>query len=175
MAKKEGKVIDSWISKVTIKPDKKCEVHIGELAEMPPDKDGEDSEQVEREFIAKTKHKPHDDLVNAMKSLRRPLLDVIDMKMTTVQTNKFAVVAIKFKGHTVDETLKFSVTLAMLPKKFKKPILMEVPEIPLLDPVFYPKAEDVKKVIHDILKEAWAYSEGKFQTSSQLAFFKRHT
>lgn len=167
--KEEGKVTERTITFISIDPTKKTKIVAHQLAEMPPDEGEGASEEIPTDIGISTKHKPNQTFVDAMKKLRRHIFDHTDLKLTTVEMNKFAVVEVTISGTVHDNTALIGVKLAKVPKKFKDPVYYQVPPAAILDAEVYHKAEEVREAISEILAEAWKFIDGNFQSKAQLS------
>lgn len=167
--KEEGVVTERTITFISIDPTKKTKIVAHQLAEMPPDEGEGASEEIPTDIGISTKHRPNQTFVDAMKKMRRFVFDHTELKLTTVEMNKFAVVEISISGNVYDNTALIGVKVAKVPKKFTDPCYFTMPPAAILDAEVYHDAEKVREAISEILAEAWKFIDGNFQSKAQLS------
>lgn len=148
---------------------------------VPEGEEG-DNEISVREYKVKCKERPHKDLQELMKKLRRPGLDMlgVELKDEARTIKAWTAVQINIDGDMGLEQSRVIIKLAL-----KVDATGKLPEIEVPQHAMYPKdgdgkyhdIEKVTTIIEDIAEEIWSYLfEGKFEieTNPQLALFPNH-
>lgn len=160
-------IIDQEIAKLQIK-DGRVMLFIREVIEYQPIGE-EKPRKVVNEYPIKSGFLPHQELTDAFTSMRKPILDVIEPKMTTVEKNKWDVQQIVMKGHLEDKTLKLSAILFKEVPGTDKPVDMKVKDMQVF---LLPEKEReaMVKALQHMKDEGWDYVDGKHRHGIQLGF-----
>lgn len=160
-------IIDQEIGKLQIKAGRVI-LFIREVIEYTPR--GEDKAvKVLNEYPIKSGFLPHQELTDAFTSMRKPILDVIEPKMTTVEKNKWDVQQIVLKGHLEDKTTRLSAVLVKQVPGTEKDVELKVKEMNIF--ALPEKDRDaIVKATQGMIDQSWDYVDGKHRHGIQLGF-----
>lgn len=152
------------------------------IREVPVDHEGEDSAVSVRYFESECYERPHADLANAIKSLRRYGLDMlgIELKDEARTIKQWTVTEIKIDGDMVLEQSRLTMKLALKVDSTEKLPTIQTPQHAMWPKEGEGKYHDIAKVtaiVEDIVEEVWSYLfEGKFEAevNGQFALFPNH-
>jgi len=152
------------------------------IRDIPEGQEGAENIVSVRYFESECTERPHKDLSDAIKKLRRHGMAILGIELhDEARTIKaWTVTQIKISGDMVLEQSRVSMKLALKVESTGKVSEIDVPQVAM-----YPKEEagkyhDIQKltvIIEDIVEEVWSYLfEGKFETGTngQLALFPNH-
>lgn len=160
----EEKNIEKQLRKIKISDDgESVEIDFVELVMVE-----ENGESVTKAIPHKVKgpFRPHKDLLDSMKKLRKHAFNLIDLEVDSKYISNYTVSSLKISG---DYLLKQSRVVMMLTKETKSG--KNVPIGPLPQVTMYPSAEEKVKyfdaeamteIIEDIIEEIWSYLRGKY-------------
>lgn len=164
---------DKQFKSVKITPDlNKVQVKFIEKIIMEPLPGQDDSQEYHIPHQCTPPFRPHKDLIESLKKLRRPALDFIGINLADVSKDvkEFTVLSIKIAGNM---DLKQSRVTIILAKKVDK--LDELVEFPIPQIIMYPNEEEkvtywnsdkIAPIVEDIVEEVWSYLyHGKFDDS----------
>lgn len=169
---------DKQLSKLKLSPDLN-KVTIGFTDTQTSHTAAEESEgmdeekKISNEHTVRSSNRPHKNLSDSMKSLRKFGLELCDIEVSSKHIKDWTVSAISISG---DMTLRQSRVVMTLSKEcptgkvieFKVPQVTMYPEKEAEDR--YHNAEKMSVIIEDIVEEAWAYLGGRYEVemSDQL-------
>lgn len=134
---------------------------------------GEDVRTVADECFCNSKHRPHDDLLNAMKALRGFFIEICELGKAKEQAPNFYVSGISLSGMDEDETSQVIITAQKTIKRTGQVIIINSPLTTLSDTKRYADAEALDKVCAKIRDEAFMFKfEGKHAPEPQIELFK---
>lgn len=172
-----GRSIDRQIRGVQILPSGKVVVVFVELVTQEP-KDGEDeSSIIENEYKLTSKYKPHKDLLDALKKLRKDWFSIMEMDVPeTPKLKNITVSGIKIQGDLVMKQSRVTMTLTKLIERTGKlGKFPPCPQVTMYGESDYDGAAAMAKLIEEVVAEAWLYVAGKYEdeTPNQLPLFER--
>lgn len=169
MAKSEKK---QFLKRIKITNDLKVELYFTERATTNTVDDQNNEKFVTNEYSAKTNYVPHDDLINAMRVLRKHGLKLAELKADTNEAKSYMVNEISLNGTLEEKNARLSMVLMKKLKRTKKPMAMKIEEVALFDPSEYAQCDDLMKLVKDVIKEVFLYLGGKHLGEEQLSIFQ---
>ncbi len=125
-------------------------------------------------FTVDSKHKPHKDLIDGMKKLRKYALEVCEIPVDNKETPKWIVSKIKISGDVLSQTSRVVMTVSK-EVKTGKVISITTPQVTMYptaeDKVPYQNADKMTAEIESVINEVWLYLNGKYETEGQLPLF----
>jgi len=116
-----------------------------------------------------SREQPHDDFVNAMKKLRKHVIDICELH-GAVNLDDIEVSGVTFSGLDDDETAKVIITCQRRLTN-NKTFTINTPLTTLFDESKYSGAEDLDNKCSEIRTEAFAFLDGKVKENPQLNMF----
>ena len=171
MAKQKQSDSDRQITGIAITAKGKIKITFNEITEIPPVEGAEESTTDVNEYSIKTKRKPHKDLLDAMKKLRKDALAICEMNFDGKAIGSLNVIGIKITGDIVLRQSRVVMTIAKEVKRTGKQIEWSTPQVTMYGESEYEKAEEMSKLIQALIDETWAYLDGKCEGESQLPLF----
>ncbi len=144
--------------------------------------EGDDaSSQKTNKFSCKGAIRPHKDLVDSMKKLRKFALELLEIQVDSKTVNEWIVSEIKIAGDVDHEQSRVVITLGKKVERTGAIKLIDTPQA-----VMFPTTEDLKvyentdkmtQVILDLIEESWNYLNGKIEEGQpeQLPLFPMAT
>lgn len=143
--------------------------------------EGDEENEIRKNyFTAESDNRPHKDLVNALKKLRKHGLSIlgIDLLDEAKGLPQWTVSGISIKGDLLLKQSRVVLTLAKKVDLTGKVAHIKTGQCTMYpkdgDAVKYADADKMTKIIEEVIKECWSYLfDGKFeeQTNPQLALF----
>ena len=167
--------IDKQLRKIKIDPElNSVEIEFVELVVVEDEESGE-SKTVQIPHSVKGPFRPHKDLVDSMKKLRKHALQVVEIDTDSLP--HYTVSSIKISGDLILKQSRVVMTLSKFVKSTSKIVPIKCPQVTMYptdqDKVKYFDAEAMTTIIEDIVEEAWSYLRGKYEQSGQLPLFVR--
>ncbi len=136
----------------------------------------DDDKVQEHLFTVKSMLRPHKDLSDSMKKLRRLALEVLEINLAeTKDYSAWNVTAINIAGSVTLQKCRLVMTLSKKVKLTGKECPIKTPQITLFpdaeDKVKFPFADKIAPIIEDIIEECWSYLNGKSEDEGQYALF----
>lgn len=126
------------------------------------------------EFQVKGKFKPHKDLTDSMKKLRKFALEICEIEVDSKDLPNWNVSALKIDGDLLMKQSRVTLTLTKKVKRTEKLISFNTPQTTMYGESEYHNAEKMAPVIEDVVEEAWSYLDGtKREQEGQLPLFTR--
>ena len=126
-------------------------------------------------------YRPHKDLVDRMKKLRKHALEMLGISLGEKSKDlpKWATLMIKIDGDLLTKQSRLRITLGIKNDKTGKVSKIETQQMtmyPAMDDASkYHAADEVAKLVEEIQEEAWLYGAGKYEAedkpNQQLALF----
>lgn len=138
--------------------------------------ENEDSAPV-KPYVYKVKgpHRPHKDLVDSMKKLRKHAFALNEMTVDSTQINTWTVCELKIDGDYLQKQSRATMKLAHMVKRTKKVVKMPVGPVTMYpkqdENVPYVEADKMTEIIEDIIEEAFSYLGGKTEETGQVPLF----
>lgn len=171
--------MERQLRSLSIKPD--CsEIKITFAEVLAHESDGdEESDITTNEFSVKSATRPHKDLMDSMKKLRKFGLECLEIELAeeSKSLKNWNCSGIKISG---DLLMKQSRVVMELSKKVEltgKVAKIKTPQVTMYpqadDSVKYPNADKMTAIIDDIVEEVWSFIRGKYDDSfaGQLPLF----
>lgn len=129
----------------------------------------DEEKKILNKYQAKLSHRPHKDLTDSIKKLRKFALELVDIKVDNKDIGDWTVSCVSLSG---DVTLRQSRAVLTLAKEcptgkvieFKCPQVTMYPEKEAEDR--YHNAEKMSEIIEDLIEEGWSYLMGKMSEDS---------
>lgn len=123
--------------------------------------------------------RPHKDLIDSLKKLRKPALDClgIDLADESKSIKNWVVTGISLKGDHNLHQARVNIILGTKNKYTGKMSEIETGQITMYpeseEKAKYPHAEKIAPIVEDIIEEVWSYMAGKHESglNPQLALF----
>lgn len=109
---------------------------------------------------------PHEDFVNAMKMLRKPVIDIMELK-DYKKFDQYQILGIQLNGEKDDSKVIIIYQKHLEWCHKPSPAYATVP-VPLYDQEHYSGSKQLDGFCSAIVKEAWAYMKGKHAFEPQL-------
>jgi hypothetical protein len=172
-------VTEKQLSKLKITNDQN-EVHIGFRNLITESDEAEDPESstLANEYTIKAKHRPHKDLVDCMKKLRKFALEACEIEVDSKKLTDWNVSTISITGDVVLRKSRVVMTLTKKVNRTGKFIEFKTPQVTMYpekdEEGRFANAEKMSEQIEEIIEEGWSYMNGKFEMeiNPQLALFK---
>ena len=150
---------------------------IVELITIPPKElDGESTIKT-RTYKMVSEDKPHSDLINALKMLRKDALKIceIDIPADSNKLHQYQVMGVDISGDIVLKQARLVLTIGKLVKRTEKIIKFKTPQTTLYGQSEYEDADKLAPKIEKVLDEAEEYMYGKFEETNphQLGLFNK--
>lgn len=146
--------------------------HFTEIMDVPPDVEGNPSRRIIRNYKMTCDDKPQDNLSNSMKKLRKIALESAEFEVSNKTLPDWNVSKIKISGDVILHQSRVVMTLAKTVNRTGKVIPIVVPEITMYGNSEFAKADEMTKIIEDIIEEYWAYLNGDY-TPNQISIFPK--
>lgn len=165
---------DKQIKSIEITPKGKVKIKIMELIIRPLEQGQEDNKKAKRVFTLDTPDDPpHPDFVAAMKSLRRPALELCEIEVDRSKLTDYTVSKIQINGDMTLHQSRAQLTIAKRVNRTDKVIKIgPSSEYTMYGQSDYDGAEALTKAIEDAIKEAWLFINGKSEIPAQLPLFQ---
>lgn len=144
-------------------------------------KDGGDSVIKKPHHRTTGDYRPHKDLVNKLKKLRKHALDMLGIELSDMSKDlsKWMALEIKIDGDLLLKQSRLKITLGVKNEKTGKVSKIQTQQMTMYpaqdDASKYHAADEVAKIVEEIQTETWLYCEGKFEdepkANQQLALF----
>lgn len=118
--------------------------------------------------MSEDKFLPHADFSNAMKMLRKPVIDITESG-NFKDFEKYTVKGISLSGMEADDTARVVISASKKLENNNRPFNFVTPPVTLFDNNEYADAEKLDKFCKVICDEAWLYLGGKHAESPQLS------
>lgn len=143
--------------------------------------DGSESEIKKPKHRTVGDYRPHKDLVNKLKKLRKHGLDMLGIELADMSKDlgKWSVLQIKIDGDLLLKQSRLKIVLGIKNDKTGKVSKIETQQMTMYpavdDAAKYHAADEVARIMEEIQEEVWLYCEGKFESepkpNQQLALF----
>lgn len=125
----------------------------------------------------KAQLRPHKDFVDAMKSLRKYGLEICEMTVDSKEIKDWSVLGFKIVGDMTLHKSRVVLEMAKKVQRTNKIIKFRTPQVTMFpekeDTERYAEAEKLTRLIEQVITEAWAYLNGKFEDQEiQLKLFE---
>lgn len=168
---------DRQIRKIAIDADGNVKIGFVEILtsteEMEPGQDDAVSKAFTNKYTVESPLKPHKDLLDAMKKLRKHALDICEMIFDTKAVTFYTVSAIDIAGDVLMKQSRVIMTVSKEVRSTGKMIHFRTPQCTMYGESEYSKAEEMSKLIEEVISEAFKYLEGKGESEAQLPLFPR--
>ncbi len=170
------------LREITISRKGKVRVKFVELVAVPipdpndPNGEGDEEEKQDVkaiEYTVTSQHEPHDDLLKALKKLRKHALEICEIEVDGKHLNQYTVVGVKIQGDIVLRQSRVIMVIGKEVKRTGKQVLIVTPQTTMYGESEYEKAEEMSKLIEDVVSEVWLYIGGKYADDGQLPLFER--
>lgn len=172
--------IEKQLRQVVLSPDGDVKVKFAEVVTGPANEletDMGESTVRSNIFTVESSNRPHKDLVDSMKKLRKFALEICEMDIPAAkQLSNFTVSAIKISGDLTMKQSRVVLTLSKLIERTGKVVKIVGPQTTMYGESEYDKAEQMTPIIEDVVEEVWSYLNGKYaeEVENQLPLFERH-
>jgi len=142
-----------------------------------------DNEVITNEFKVKSESRPHKDLINSMKKLRKHGLAIIGIELAdeSKQLSNWIVTKIKISGDVFKQQSRVEIFLGV-----RSDLTGKISELSCGQVTMYPKDDEKVKyvdapkmtaIIEDIIEECWSYLDGKCEEgmNPQMSLFPKPT
>jgi len=177
--------IDRQLVHLKLAPDlSSVKIKFNDIVTLPgAEQDEEEGESSIRKipYTVDGPFRPHKDLVNSMKKLRKHALDILGIKLEdeSKQIGEWSVIEIKIQGDVLTKQSRVTMKLAKLVELTKAVCPIKVPQVTMYpaadDQVKYHAADKMTVIIEDIIEEVWSYLNGKYdetiEPNQQFALF----
>lgn len=164
---------DKQIRKIEISDDlTSVRVEFARVSAQEPPEGMEESIVLVDEYKVSSDRKPHQDLINAMKVLRKSALDVCEMKVVDKNIGDFNVTSIKISGDMLLKQSRVELTVSKLVPRTGKYVKWKTPQVTMYGNSEYDKADELTALIEKAVNEALAYLGGKYEHDNQLPLFE---
>ncbi len=166
---------DRQILGIKITPDfNTVKIKLASIVSVDAAGEEEADNHIGNQFVITGKHRPHKDFVDAMKQLRKPGLELLEINTDSV--TDWTCQEISISGDVVMKQSRAVLTLAKRVKRTDKVATIKTPQATMYptkeDEQRYAGAEKMSKQIESCINEAVAYLNGKYETEDgQLALF----
>jgi hypothetical protein len=155
------------IKKIKIDSKDNVEITMIETVLVPPkEKDGE-SRTITNIYAAQCQHKPHEDFLAALLSLRKYALEICEFDAGTKTDYKVSSVVISGDMEKEQSSVMFSISKWV--KSLGKPVNISTPQVTMYGEE-YANAQAMTKQIKKVIEEAFLYLGGKNAEALQLSF-----
>ena len=165
------RTMEKQIRSISISPKGKVTVKIDVVITHPLQPGQEDNDQTIRKLQVQSPDEPHSDFTNALKALRKPALELVEVEVERDRLNTYTVSGITIAGDMALHQSRVELTIAHQVKRTGKVVELETGEVTMYGESDYPGMESMTKQIEKVIDEAWEYINGKFATSNQLPLF----
>lgn len=166
--------IERRIKTITIKPDlSKVVITFVNLVDAEPREGEEESTVIDTTYTARSKHRPHQDFVNAMKKLLPHALASGEINLADKTPAKnYSVNSISIDGDILMDQARVTMTILHTVERTGKVMqLGPVPQVTLSDESDYKEWQALQKLVNKVIDEAWKYLKDKHEGDRiQLAF-----
>lgn len=180
MSKKTSKETDRQLRKLSISPNGEVKVTFievlltGSIEERVTDELTEsENASVVNEFTVKSPLRPHKDLLDAMKKLRGHGMDICEMFLDSKARAHYDISSIKIVGDVLMKQSRVIMTISKEVKRTGKYIHWDTPQTTMYGESEYPKAEEMSRLIENVIEETWLYLDGKGELDNQLPLFPK--
>lgn len=147
--------------------------------EQVPTEEEEDEESdgsvKPNEYKTKSHNRPHKDLTDSMKKLRKHALEICEITIDSKEISSWNVAAMDISGDYLMKQSRVILTLSHFVKSTGKVISFKTPQITMYpeksDAVKYHGADKMTTIIEDVIEEVWSYLAGKYEQKGQLPIF----
>lgn len=169
------------LKSLTIKPDfSRIKITFAEVTTHEPVEGDDENVVTSNEFSVSSANRPHKDLLDSMKKLRRYGLEILEIELAdeAKSIKNWNVGSIKISGDLllkqsrVELTLDKKIELTGKVAKIKTSQVTMYPQVD--DAVKYHNADKMTAIIEDIVEEVWSFLNGKYDSDTdpnQLALF----
>lgn len=167
--------VDKQLSFVEITDSMRVNIHFSKLITKPLTDGDSENETLDIVHKVSSKIRPHKDLVNAMKRLRKIALEICEMpEPESKELQDYTVSAVKIHGDMFLRKSRATLTIAKKVKRTGKIVKIVTPQTVMYGQSDYHQADTMAQMIEEVVKEAWAYIEtGKCDEGDQLPLFER--
>jgi hypothetical protein len=160
------------ITRIQVKPDlSRVFIAFVEVVDGEPLDGEEESQIIDTAYSAKSKHRPHNDLVSALKKLTAHALKAAEIELADKNHRNYTVIKVQIDGDIALNKSRVILTIGHRVERTDKVIPIEVPQITLSEESDYEDWKAVKKLVEALSEEAWGYLGGKHDGDDiQLAF-----
>lgn len=132
------------------------------------------------EFFVKAAHRPHGDLIAALKKLRKHGLDLFEVTVDSKEVSNWNVLEFSIAGDYLMKQSRVVLTLSHHIKLTKKTVNIKLPQVTMYptaeDAVKYHAADKLTAVIEEVINEVWLYLyTAKYDEKGQLPLFQGST
>jgi hypothetical protein len=152
-----------------------------ELITTEPTGEQDESPVYKIPFEAYPPFRPHKDLINAMKQLRKYALETLEIELADASKalKFFNVTGLKISGDLLLKQSRVEMTITKLVERTGKMVKIKCPQVTMYpqaeEMVKFPNADQITKYVEAVITEVWAYLDGKFEEEnenlSQLSLF----
>jgi hypothetical protein len=165
--------VDRQVRNFEITTSGKVKIGFVELISQAPDELEEESTMMDNGYSIISKHKPHKDLLDAMKMLRKPAMNIIEMEIPA-NLNQYTVCGFRITGDLVMKQSRVTLMLAKEVKRTGKTIIIPGAQCVMYGESEYEKMHEVTPLIEKAIAEVEAYIAGKYADEIvQLPLFAR--
>lgn len=165
------------IRKISIDAKGKVKIQFAEIVATETHQIGEEEAEdatIVNEYTVNSQHEPHEDLLNAMKKLRKFALECCEMIFESKALTFYTVSAIKINGDLAMKQSRVIMTVAKEVRRTGKLVKFNTPEVTMYGESEYERASEMSKVVEQVIDEALAYLDGKGASDRQLQLFAFH-
>lgn len=165
-------VKEKQLRSVKIGSESEVSVKFVEIITIAPEHEDGESTHITNEYSVKSPQRPHSDLTDTLKKLRKHALEICEINVDSKEIADWSISGVKIAGDVALEQSRVVLTLAKDVKRTGKTIHFETPQVTMYGESEYEGAEKMAAVIEDLIEEVWSYLNGtKVESSSQLALF----
>lgn len=171
--KKDKQDIDRQIRGIAITQKGKVKIKFVELVTQELQEGEEENTVIDNMYMITSKHKPHKDLLDAMKKLRKHALAIIDLTVDSKDLPRYSVTSVDIAGDLVMKQSRVTITLGLENKRTGKIIPIGGSQTTMYGDSDYADAPAMSKLIEELVEQIWLYLTGKYEQEQQLALFAR--
>lgn len=164
---------DRQLRSVEITSKGKVKINFVEIIVVEPAEGEEASSSIVNEYGVKSPLKPHKDLLDSMKKLRKYGMEICEENKDSKALAEWTVSKIKIDGDIPLRQSRVRLTMAKEVKRTGKQIKLETPQTTMYGESEYGKAQEMSKLIEAVIDEVNAYLEGKGESEDQLPLFPK--
>lgn len=165
--------VDRQIRNFEITSSGKVRIGFVELIQQDPDENEEDSTVMDNGYSIVSKHKPHKDLLDAMKVMRKHAMNIIEMELPS-NLNQYTVCGFTIAGDLVMKQSRVTLKMAKEVKRTGKVIAIPGAQVSMYAESEYEKMPELTPMVEKAIIEIEAYLAGKYADEIvQLPLFAR--
>jgi hypothetical protein len=165
--------VDRQIRNFEITSAGKVKIGFVELIAQAPDELEEDSNVIDNGYSIVSKHRPHKDLLDAMKVMRKHAMNIIEMEIPA-NLGQYTVCGFSVAGDLVMKQSRVTLKMAKEVKRTGKVIAIPGAQVSMYAESEYEKAHELTPLVEKAIAEVEAYLAGKYADEIvQLPLFAR--